>query len=85
MDYKTLQHELANQMIDRIFCLVALRSMDYEQGTEHISGLMQKVRFLTHASYAGSYMVIAAKRTLPALAQLYDFLPKNIIGERRFD
>ncbi|KAI3655821.1 hypothetical protein MP638_002835, partial [Amoeboaphelidium occidentale] len=85
MDYKTLHHDLANLIIYGVFCLAALGSMDYEQGTEHISGLMQKVRFLTHASYAGSYMVIAAKRTLPALAQLYDFLPKNIIGERRFD
>jgi hypothetical protein len=54
--------------------------MDYEQDAEHISGLMQKVRFLTHASNAGSYIVIATKRSLPALAKLYFSSLKRLLG-----
>jgi len=85
MDYKTLQHELANQIIYGVFGLVALGSMDYEQGAEHIARLMQKVRFLAHASTAGSCMIIATKRTLPVLVKLYEHLLKRIIREWRFD
>ncbi|KAI3655166.1 hypothetical protein MP638_006152, partial [Amoeboaphelidium occidentale] len=80
MDYKTLQHEQANQIIYGVFCLVALGSMDYEKGTEHIARLMQKVRFLTHASNAGSYMLNYMITSLKRLLESGDLSVPGFFG-----
>jgi hypothetical protein len=43
MNYTALQHNIANQIVGGIYCVVASGLMDYEKGLEHVLRLFPKL------------------------------------------